>query len=507
MFNSINLKKITATSFLAILMSGTFLPQAALSGTNDVVTIGSDTGYLDWTDVDSADFDGWVRTGSNGERDDLVRVYYHEKDGLYIKVTVDQKWSWGGINKDKNGVPGYVAKYLQSDKDYYPHSPKITNYSVWGTGDFDGEEMLLFTNSVKQGVGSNSLTIEYFSDAALTQKAVVEKLNFTLTDLDGKNVREKIIMTATDASGNNPQIGFDRPNGSKIDDSQIASNTIIGYNGGIKNEKGNVGVVIDGKTHKIKILYAVYNPEKKGNSDRHMYVSDLAWSNQAAPLVPGTPIDITKFYTPDPDPDGDGLNDSEEITLGTDPNNSDTDGDGLNDSEDPNPTADPDTDGDGLTESKEIELGTDPNNVDTDDDGLNDSEEITLGTDPNNPDTDDDGLNDGQEITLGTDPNNPDTDDDGLNDGQEMIADADGDGQSDVSLDNIAIDNVEGDDTHNYLDTDSDNDGLTDIKELELSANALQITYQELLQQIQSDDPNKPKLTLAFNPYIPNYAD
>lgn len=59
--------------------------------------------------------------------------------------------------------------------------------------------------------------------------------------------------------------------------------------------------------------------------------------------------------------------------------------------------------------------------TDSDGDGLNDAEELGLGTDPHNPDTDGDGLLDGQEVNeFGTDPLNPDTDGDGLWDGEEV---------------------------------------------------------------------------------------
>jgi nucleoside-specific outer membrane channel protein Tsx len=58
---------------------------------------------------------------------------------------------------------------------------------------------------------------------------------------------------------------------------------------------------------------------------------------------------------------------------------------------------DADTDGDGLTDSQEEELGTDPENPDTDGDGLTDGEEVELGTDPLNPDTDGDGIPDGSD--------------------------------------------------------------------------------------------------------------
>lgn len=78
-----------------------------------------------------------------------------------------------------------------------------------------------------------------------------------------------------------------------------------------------------------------------------------------------------------------------------------------------NETEDPDTDGDGLTDSEEAALGTDPNNIDSDNDGLTDYEEVKIyGTDPLNADTDGGGISDGTEIENGTDPLDPDDDQD-----------------------------------------------------------------------------------------------
>jgi subtilisin family serine protease len=76
----------------------------------------------------------------------------------------------------------------------------------------------------------------------------------------------------------------------------------------------------------------------------------------------------------------------------------DTDLDGL-----PN-NIDDDDDNDGLTDSEESVLGTDPLLADTDDDGLSDSEEIVWGTDPLDPYTDADSFKDGMEALAGYDP-------------------------------------------------------------------------------------------------------
>lgn len=160
------------------------------------------------------------------------------------------------------------------------------------------------------------------------------------------------------------------------------------------------------------------------------------------------------------DPDGAGplkgtgggfVTDSDPNTT-TDPTQTDTDSDGLGDgAEDANfngrqdqgeTRADVrDTDFDGLDDSQEQTYGTDPNDADSDDDGLKDSEEVlTYATDPLDSDTDNDTLSDGQEVkVLGTDPKDADTDDDGLADATEVDlgtdpkkADSDGDGIGDA---------------------------------------------------------------------------
>jgi hypothetical protein len=60
-----------------------------------------------------------------------------------------------------------------------------------------------------------------------------------------------------------------------------------------------------------------------------------------------------------------------------------------------------------------------PDNKDSDKDGLLDSEEFLIGTDPYNPDTDGDLLSDLMELRLGLDPNDWDTDNDMLIDDLE----------------------------------------------------------------------------------------
>lgn len=84
-----------------------------------------------------------------------------------------------------------------------------------------------------------------------------------------------------------------------------------------------------------------------------------------------------------------------------------------------------DSDGDGLLDSVEAEIGTDPYNPDTDQDGLSDGQEVNqYRTDPLKDDSDWDGLKDGPEVlTYKTDPLDRDTDKGGVADGHEVIED------------------------------------------------------------------------------------
>ena len=104
--------------------------------------------------------------------------------------------------------------------------------------------------------------------------------------------------------------------------------------------------------------------------------------------------------------------------------------------------------------------------------------EITMCTDPNDSDTDDDGISDGDEdinkngvVDPGeTDPCNPDTDDDGIQDGTESgitvpVADPDGDGPLLGTNIAIFIPDADPTTTTDPLNPDTDGDGLSDGEE------------------------------------------
>jgi hypothetical protein len=139
---------------------------------------------------------------------------------------------------------------------------------------------------------------------------------------------------------------------------------------------------------------------------------------------------LLRGKAPEADSDGDGLTDSEEIKLGTDPLNPDTDGDGVGDGIEvrlasPGSQFDPlvpapfkecltlidpaaDHDLDGLTDCEEAVLRTDPYLVDSDRDGTPDLVEVRLGGNPlvddRLVDSDMDGIPNGEELKRGLDP-------------------------------------------------------------------------------------------------------
>ncbi len=106
---------------------------------------------------------------------------------------------------------------------------------------------------------------------------------------------------------------------------------------------------------------------------------------------------------------------------------------------------DPDSDGDGIVDASETNTGIYVSPFNT-------------GTNPTKPDTDGDGLTDGQEVsTYGTDPTKPDTDGDGANDKNDAFP-----------LDPAEWLDSDHDGIGDNADLDDDNDGLSDVDEINL---------------------------------------
>lgn len=184
------------------------------------------------------------------------------------------------------------------------------------------------------------------------------------------------------------------------------------------------------------------------------------------------------------DSDGDGVSDSDELLIGTNPSKLDSNNNGIND-------GDEDADGDGISNAEESDESsattTDNDNdgkpdifvpddtdgdglinqLDTDDDndGINDSDEILIGTDPFNSDSNGDGIADGAEDADGDGISNADE----SNAASSAATDLDGDGQPDLD----AAADSDGDGIANDIDTDDDNDGVNDSDELAIGTDPL----------------------------------
>lgn len=211
--------------------------------------------------------------------------------------------------------------------------------------------------------------------------------------------------------------------------------------------------------------------------------------------VGGISYTYTAPVDPDPEPDPDG--EEQGGNGGTENNTGNGGGNNNNGESNPgitNPADTTDTDNDGLTDTEEKDLGTNPNDPDTDNDNLTDGFEVDNSTpsdplDPKDMDSDGNGVNDGsedfdndgltnqQEQDLGTDPNNPDTNNNGIPDGQE---DFDSDGltnefeSNNPGSGNTTLDPNKQDSNGNGVpdsQEDFDNDGLTNLEEQENNTN------------------------------------
>jgi len=287
-----------------------------------------------------------------------------------------------------------------------------------------------------------------------------------------------------------------------------------------------------------------------------------------------TSIELETAANPDADDDNDGITN----ILEDFENETDSDGDGTPD------YMDEDSDDNGIPDSDEVGVASDPsdsdsdnipNFQDTDDDGNGIDDVDEIGSDSNNPtntdgedlpdfqDTDDDndGINDVDEI--GSDSSNPtdtdgdntpdyhdeDSDDDGINDAVESNVDTDGDGTSDFqdydsdnpdaatsedvdNADYVGIpdseegeNNSDNDGVPNFQDSDNDDDGIPDDDELigDADGDGEPDTPDNLPDDDVDDDdiPNSEdpdsdgddipdkieKATDGLEPYIENYAD
>lgn len=170
----------------------------------------------------------------------------------------------------------------------------------------------------------------------------------------------------------------------------------------------------------------------------------------------------------DLDSDNDGINDSVEANV----SGNDADGDGVDDTFDADFNGAPDVNNNGVDDTLDASgaLNSDSDSIadfrdpDSDNDGLPDFIEGTTDTDnddiPNylDSDSDEDGIDDSVESMISGD----DTDGDGIDDAFDVDETAGIDANFDGIDDDVVLANGDVDSIPNYLDDDSDNDGVPD---------------------------------------------
>ena len=209
---------------------------------------------------------------------------------------------------------------------------------------------------------------------------------------------------------------------------------------------------------------------------------------------------------------GDGMPDYWEALHGLDPMADDADGD---------------LDGDGLSNVQEFQHATDPENPDTDGDGLSDSAEVALGTRPRSMDSDDDGVIDSTDnCPIIFNPDQADADNDGIGDACDLLNDSDLDGLPDAweqqivdadpgdsiqdVTDVLPGDDFDGDGLSNQeefnnstspLTIDSDNDGWSDLQEIQGNTSAIDPIVFPILVDFTVGGPGASDLNLGDTTY------
>ncbi len=356
---------------------------------------------------------------------------------IYIKYNIYNEFSVIGSFSLGTMIFKTDLVYLNRYDDYYGKGAQYGDFFTDGNGN-----TLLSVIQPKNNVRLTSFDL-LFAYNFFTKEDIVPSLIAGISYLDWE--------PRSGASGN----GGTLPNNylGKYDKSKVVFPIGFGFEINITPD-----IVISGKA-----LYRITGTD---------YLDDLSHEDSPSDDKYMTfGLGLSYYFFTNDDFDSDGLTNSEEEKLGTNPYEEDTDSDGLDDGEEvrkyrTNPM-DIDTDKDNLSDYEEVNIfKSNPLMADTDSDGLNDGEEVTRTTNPARADTDEDGIIDGDEITLHhTNPLLSDTDSDGLSDGDEIyhkktnpnLTDTDNDGISDGDEINKSFTNP--------LLIDTDRDGLDDYQE------------------------------------------
>jgi len=309
----------------------------------------------------------------------------------------------------------YLLNTTTKEVDPSRYSLTYQEYSNWGSG-FNG-----------------SLRLTNLSGESIDDWSISFTSNRSITGIAGADFSEDNGTYSVANNGSNQNIA-------------AYGNISMTTNGNSQNTNANL-TMSDVTLYSVCCAFGLTeDTDHNGIADYTDFINSLNGDPDVTPTPTPTPDPTT---TPEPTPteepledfsdtDGDGLLDSEERAIGTDPLNPDTDGDGISDfdevsmgynplvpdsDKDGIPDGQDDFDNDGISNADEADQGTCPYLSDSDIDGISDGEEINeYGTDPRNTDSDDDGITDGDELKLGLDAASNDSDGDGIPDGEERFS-------------------------------------------------------------------------------------
>ncbi len=403
-------------------------------------------GIIDAIESNNHDTDG----------DSIVDAQDMDTDGDGIPDVIEKGGSPAVADSDDDGVPDY--RDLDSDND------GLTDLVEGGGIDRNGDGLL----DDQQDSGDDGLAdLVDFKDGGTP---------LTLPDSDNDGMRDYVDLDS-DADGY-----------SDLLESGVTHNSVDGRQDNLTDTDGD-GLVDTVDSDNGGIPLAAIDTDLDGLLDYRDSDSDADGAldlTDPARTDPCNPKLDTAACLGTEHSDGDGLTDAQEVALGTDPNNADSDGDGVDDGTEVgvNPSTPLDTDKDGIIDALES------SNEDTDGDGIvNSSDDDSDGdgipdvleagpasnllldtdsdglTDVHDPDSDGDGLPDFFEGGL----SGIDTDGDGIDDVFDVDQTGGVDANSDGIDDLVQTRDTDGDDFPDFRDIDTDNDGISDQAEANMS--------------------------------------